>query len=156
MAIFTATAITAFSFIKDTEGRPYTRLAELPRIPGIYYFLLLIGWLVIAAIVKIQKSKSGKIYSPSDSLKSLKSDNKIQVATVGRPSLRKEVLFTSLAALTYIVCVFLSWIFEYVDLKVNLIVLTMIYCTTYMLIAAIGGSFFLKAVIPLTRSRPKD
>lgn len=151
-AVFVVITITSFSFIKDTEGQPFTRLAEVPRIPGIYYFLFLIAWLLIVAIAKVQKTAVAKISTSNESFKNVKDDDKMGTATVIRPSLCKEVFFISMATLTYILCIFLSWILEYIDLPASLFVMSFIHYPTFLVVATIGGSFFLKAAIPLTRS----
>ncbi|XP_067941895.1 uncharacterized protein [Watersipora subatra] len=147
VALYVVIVVFTYSFVKDTEGRRFTRISEIIRIPGIYYLIVLVAWLVIVAIVKIQKKKDAKtLPSPNDSNKSLNIGKK----GVSQLPLWKEVVFLCFFVLTYLVCVFISWIFEYLDLKVNLIVLTMVYSFAFTLIAAIGGSFFLKPLLPMS------
>lgn len=152
-AIYIVIVVTAYSFIKDTQGRRFTRLSEIIRIPGIYYFLLAMAWLIIVAITKLQKIYDARtVHSNTGSQKSIV----ISKTALERPPLWKEMVFISASILTYVMSVFLSWILEYLDLPVDLIVLTVIYSASFMLLSAIGGSFFLKPVLPMNRHAASD
>lgn len=147
-AIFIVIVVTAYNFIKDTQGRRFTRIAEIIRIPGIYYLILLIAWLIIVLVMKIQQVLESRA---AGNLTNKESKARKASGRPTRPSTLKEVLVISGVVLTYVICVFLSWIFEYLDWKVNLIVLTMIYCFSFTLISAIGGSFLLAMILPMKK-----
>lgn len=141
MAVYVVILLTAYNFIRDTQGRKFTRLSEIIRIPGIYYFLMLVAWLIIVMITQFQR-----MYAARKTDEAKKGD---KASGSHRLSIGKEVILVMGVVFTYVICVFLSWIFEYLDWKVNLIVLTMIYCFSFMLVAAIGGSFLLAMLIPM-------
>ena len=134
-------AVTAFYFIKDTEGRSFTRLSEIIRIPGIYYLILLIGWLVIVACIKLRRVIRSRTRPGGE-----------DAATQSihpTPSTWEQVTVLMGVVLTYAFSVFLSWILEYLDLPYNLMVFTIIYCTVFMLLSAIGGSLLLMMILPV-------
>ncbi|KAF6016987.1 hypothetical protein EB796_024698 [Bugula neritina] len=146
VAVYTIIVVTSYSFIRDVQGRPFTRLQEIIRIPGIYYLILLIGWLIIVAIAKLQRISAAKGINFQESKEGAPSP----------PPRWKEVLVLLATVTTYAVSVFLSWILEYIDLKINLVVLSFIYCFGFTLISAVFGSFLLEMVIPLRRARPSS
>lgn len=137
VAIFVALVVTSYSFIRNVEGRAYVRMDEIIRIPGIYYMLLLIGWLVIVLLVKLRQIAKVRI-----------SDTEAD-SRPSPPPLWKEVVVLGGVVLTYVFCTFLSWILEYVDLPWNLIVFTMVYCFVFMFVSVIGGSMLLLMLIPV-------
>ena len=122
-------AITTFHFVKDTQGRRYVRLADIIRIPGIMYFLFGFGWLVLTGLGKLSQLITRNHCEPS--------------SLSQKPSIRNQMVILGSVLLTYIISTFISWYLEFIDLQINLIVLTVIYCMLFLLLPASIGSVLL-------------
>lgn len=107
--------------------------------------LLLVGWLIIVLLVKISRVISGSRTASKVDI----TESKSSVHSPPPPPVWKEVVVLSGVVLTYVFSVFLSWIFEYMDLPLNLIVFTMIYSFLFMMVSGIGGSLLLRLLIPV-------
>lgn len=145
-AMYTVIVVFSYSFILDTEGKPFTRIDEIIRIPGIYYLILIIGWLIIVAITKIQRvisTKKSRTTAPSTQ------ELEDETPVPNQMSKLKEGVTLGAVILTFSFCVFLSFLLEYLDLQMDIFILTTVYCFVFMLFAAIFGSFLMKVVIPL-------
>lgn len=159
--------IVAYYFLRDTEGRRFVRLAEVIRIPAIYYMLFIVGWLIITILLKLEKVFKAKSSSEQEdnnqahSEESKDSLGKMSVSEVkvesrsrtlvhsNQPSLVKQIGILLAVLVTYVICVFFSWYLEFIDVKVNLIVLTFVYSFIYMPVSGIIGSVLLKQILPM-------
>lgn len=147
-AIYIVIVVTAFNFIKDTQGRRFTRLNEIIRIPGIYYLVLLIAWLSTVMISAIQRAIDKRA---NESLTNKESEVRNGSGRPSRPSVLKQILVLSGVLFTYVISVFLSWIFEHIDWKIDLMELSLIYCFSFTVISAVVGSFLLSMIIPMKK-----
>ena len=147
MAIFTVILLTAFNFLEDKQGRNYTRMLEVVRIPGIIYLSLLFAWLAIVLVAKIQRVHESR---KSEDLKD-------EVETTGtpstRPSLIKEILLISAVIFIYVVCVFLIWIVEYLDWHTPLLTLMFVLTFCFIFLGPVCGTFIFTQLIPMKKKQ---
>lgn len=124
--------------------KQWERIAEVIRIPGIYYMLFLIGWLQLVAMLKLEKACSARTSEGQ---------------TGQAPLLSRRALWLSLTALVYAAFVAASFLVEFYDLQVPLIVLTLSFSTAFT-VGILVAMMFYEQLIPLrsfsAESSPAD
>ena len=145
MGIYILILLTAYSFLKDKQGRTFTRLQEIIRISGIFYLLLLFRWLAIVLFSKIQR-----VFKARKTQITEKGSDQSADKTTPTPLLRhKEVLILIAVLLIYIICTFLTWIIEFLDWKTSNLTLLFVLNFCFMILVRVVGSFMFTCIIPI-------
>ena len=147
MAIYTVILLNAYNFLEDKQGRNYTRMLEVVRIPGIIYLSLLFAWLAIVLVAKIQRVHESR------KSEDLKNEGETTGTPSTRPSLIKEIFLISAVIFIYVVCVFLIWIVEYLDWQTPLLTLMFVLTFCFIFLGPVCGTFIFTHLIPMKKKQ---
>lgn len=123
----------------DKEGRYWIRMNEMIRIPGTEYLCVIVAWLVMWFFLWVEKKiKSDRIDEPFQP-----------------PSIVKEILYLSGVVFTYAIMVTASILIQALDVKMDLIVLMVIFVIIFTVGVAVT-CMLLKQIMPPYSGDSKD
>ncbi len=129
LLIYFGITIWCYSWIPDPQDRKFFRLQEIIRIPGVYYLYFVLGFIVLYVFLQIEKAcGKEKLTKP--------------------PSPVKQALWLSSSIFVYSIMIGLSIAAEYLDIKLGLTNLMIMFVGIFMLGVTVT-SMFLKQAIPL-------
>lgn len=120
VSIYVAIAIYTFSWIPDINGRTWTRMHEIIRIPAVYYLFFFITWLALTFLLWIEDKMS---------------DKKLNGGCTS------NAVFVAATVFVFGSSVIVGWMFQYFDVQLSLIALMMIMVAIFSLLSCFAFMF---------------